>query len=90
MGSELRISVSLRPTAVSYETVDRYIIAVRRCYRSIRRMQDCGSLVLWIDVWDSGSTDCFVCMRLFGLLLCFYAAAFVCSVFGLMLFLLFT
>ena len=27
-------------------------------------------MVLWIDVWDSGSTDCFVCMRLFGLRLC--------------------
>ena len=35
---ELRIYVALRPTAVSCETVDRYIIAVRRCYRSIRRM----------------------------------------------------
>ena len=40
--------------------VDRYIIAVRRCYRSIRRMQDRCSLVLWIDVWDSGSTVSFL------------------------------
>ncbi len=40
--------------------VDRYIIAVRRCYRSIRRMQDRCSLFLWFAVWDSGSTIYFL------------------------------
>ena len=38
--------------------VDRYIIAVRRCYRSKRRMQDRCSLVLWIAVWTM-MDDCF-------------------------------
>ena len=74
LGSELRISDSLRPTAVSCETVDRYIIAVRRCYRSIAACRFdalcffglmCGTAVLLIVLSACGFWDCcFVFMHL--------------------------
>ena len=64
MGSELRVYVTLRPTAVSCETVDRYIIAVRRCYRSMPHagLMLFGSLVCGVD-YDS--LLFLFCMRLF-------------------------
>ncbi len=67
MGSELRVSGSLRPTAVSCETVDRYIIAVRRCYRSIAACRFdalcffglmCGTAVLLIVLSACGFYIC--------------------------------
>ena len=86
---ELRISGSLWPSAVSCETVDRYIIAWRRCFRSMPH----AGLRVYASSFCGADYDGLLflfCMRLywFAALVCF-ADGFACFVFGLTLFLLF-
>ena len=84
MGSELRISVSLRPTAACRRLTDTLSPCgdvIGQC-----RMQDrCSTLLFWA-VWDSDSTDCFVCMRLFGFAALCGASCYVRSVLRLIVF----
>ena len=71
MGSELRISVSLRPTAVSCETVDRCIAARKRsAVFGQCRMQGRCSLFLWFAVWTMMDYCFFSACGFFDLRLC--------------------